>query len=70
MLIFVQVCRTIDKHLSVFKSSIGSGRTNENNGIYKKEPSIARKHLKKACLKRRGFEDHQKQSHQKLSNRS
>jgi hypothetical protein len=34
---FVQVCRTIDKKFSVFKSSIGSERTNESNGIYKKE---------------------------------
>jgi len=42
MLIFVQVCRTIDKNLSVFKSSIGSGRTNESNGIYKKEACVAR----------------------------
>ena len=29
LLIFVQVCRTIDKNLSVFKSSIGSGKPNE-----------------------------------------
>jgi len=34
MLIFVQVCRTIDKNLSVFISSIRSGRTNESNEIY------------------------------------
>jgi hypothetical protein len=53
MLIFVQVCRTIDKNLSVFNSSIGSGRTNESNEIYKKEACVARKHLKK-----RGSEDH------------
>jgi len=37
MLIFVQVCRTIDKNLNVFKRSIGPGRTNESNGFYKKE---------------------------------
>jgi len=55
MLIFVQVCKTIDKNLSVFNSSIGSGRTNESNEIYKKEACVARKHLKK-----RGSEDHQK----------
>jgi len=36
MLIFVQVCKTIDKNLSVFISSIGFGRTNESNGIYKR----------------------------------
>jgi len=42
MLIFVQVCRTIDKNLDVFKSSISSGRTNESNGIYKKEAFVAR----------------------------
>jgi len=46
------VCRTIDKNLSVFKSSIGSGRTNESNGIYKKEVCVARKHMKKW-----GYED-------------
>jgi len=37
MLIFVQVCRTIDKNLNVFKSSIGSGRTNEKNGMKEME---------------------------------
>jgi len=36
MLIFVQVCRTIDKNL-VSLRSIGSDRTNESNGINKKE---------------------------------
>ena len=36
MLIFVQVCRTIDKNL-VSLWSIGSDRTNESNGINKKE---------------------------------
>jgi len=55
MLIFVQMCRTIDKNLNVFKSSIGSGRTKEGNGIYKEETCVARKHLKKW-----GSEDHQK----------
>jgi len=49
MLIFVQVCRTIDKNLSVFKSSIGSRRTNESNEIYKKEACVTRKHLKKSA---------------------
>jgi len=38
-----------------FKSSIGSGKTNESKGNYKKEACVARKHLKK-----RGSEDHQK----------
>ena len=52
MLIFVQVCRTIDKNLSVFNSSIGYGITNESNETYKKEACVARKHLKK-----RGSED-------------
>ena len=47
MLIFVQVCRTIDKNLSVFISSIRSKRTNESNGIYKKG----------ACLTRLEFEE-------------
>ena len=36
MLIFVQVCRTIDKNL-VSIWSIGSERTNESNGINKLE---------------------------------
>jgi len=36
MLIFVQVCKTIDKNLMSLWS-IGSGRTNESNGINKKE---------------------------------
>ena len=31
MLIFVQVCRTIDKKLYVFNSSISSERTNEGS---------------------------------------
>jgi len=55
MLIFVQVCRTIDKNLSVFKSSIGSGRTNESNEIYKKEACFARKHLKKRASEEKRF---------------
>ena len=42
MLIFVQVCRTIDKKLNVFDLSIGSGRTNESNEIYKKEAYVSR----------------------------
>ena len=49
MLIFVQVCRTIDKNLNVFKSSVGSGRTNESNEIYKKEGCVAKEHLKKGA---------------------
>jgi len=39
MLIFVKVCRTIVKN---YKSSIGFERTNESNGIYKKEACVAR----------------------------
>jgi len=31
MIIFVQLCRIIDKNVNEFKSSIGSGRTNESN---------------------------------------
>jgi hypothetical protein len=38
----VQVCKTIYKKLNVFISSIGSGRTNESNEIYKKEACVAR----------------------------
>jgi hypothetical protein len=41
MLIFVQVCKTINKKLNVFNSSIVYGRTNESNGIYKKEVCVA-----------------------------
>jgi len=52
MLIFVQVCRTIDKKLNVFKSSISSGRTNESNRIYKKKACVAR-----YCLKKRASEE-------------
>ena len=42
MLIFVQVCRIIDKKVYVFKPSIGSGRTKKSNGIYEKEACVAR----------------------------
>jgi len=42
MLIFVQVCRTIDKKLSVFISRIRSGKTNESNEIYKKGACVTR----------------------------
>jgi len=55
MLIFVQVCRTIDKNLSVFKSSIGSRRKNESNGIFKKETYVARKHLRKRASEEKRF---------------
>ena len=51
MLIFVQVCRTIVKN---YKSRIGSKRTNESNGIYKKEACVARMKTEsedKECLK-------------------
>jgi len=37
----------MDTNLSVFKSSICFGRTNESNGIYKKEACVARKHMEK-----------------------
>jgi len=36
MLILFQVCRNIDKKLYIFNSNIGSERTNESNGIYKR----------------------------------
>ena len=48
---------SVQDHNQKFKSSIGSGRTNESNGNYKKEACVARKRLK-----RRGLEDHQKPS--------
>jgi len=53
MVIFVQVCRTIDKNL-VSLWSIGSDRTNESNGINKKEAwSIWRKRFwRQAVLKK------------------
>jgi len=44
------------------KSNIGSGGTNESNGIYKKEVCVARYRLNK-----RASEDHQKMSTKKLS---
>jgi len=51
MLIFVQVCRTIDKNSSVFIPSIGSGRTNESNGSYKKKGAyVARESVKKIVI--------------------
>jgi len=49
------VCKTLDKNSSVFKASIGSGRTNESNGIYKKEVCVARKHLKKRGSEEKRF---------------
>jgi len=52
MLIFVQVCRTINKNLNQI---LGSGRTNESNEIYKRSLCCKKKHLKK-----RAFEDHHK----------
>jgi len=47
MLIFVQVCRSIDKNLSVFISRLGSGRTNESKRNYKKEACVTRRSMKK-----------------------
>ena len=70
MLIFVQVCRTRDKNLSVFKWSIGS---EEQMGAMKYikrkiefQESIWRKEVLKITRSRR----HQKHSHQKLFARS
>jgi len=62
MLIFVQVCRTIDKKFSVFNSSIGFVEQMKSNGCYKKEACIARKHLKT-----RGSEDQKLTSLEALS---
>jgi len=68
MLIFVQVCRTIDKNLSFYKSSIGSGRTNEEQWNLQKGSLCCRKASEEIeVLKKRGYEDHQKHSHQKHS---
>jgi hypothetical protein len=43
---YVNICSSVQDHiqkkLSVFISSIGSGRTNESNGIYKKGACVAR----------------------------
>jgi len=73
MLIFVQVWWTIDKNL-VSILSIGSGRTNESNGINKKEAwSVWRKEVlktsgSKVYQKLMSSETpHQKQDHQKLN---
>jgi len=53
MLIFVQVCRTIDKNLvSIY--NISSGRTNESNGFNK---------ANEACSSEA---PHHKQDHQKM----
>jgi len=44
---YVNICSSVLDHRQKFKSNIGSGRTNESNGIYKKEAYVARKeHLK------------------------
>jgi len=51
---YANICSSVQDHrqkFSVFKY-IGSGRTNESNGIYILEACVVRKHLKK-----RGFED-------------
>jgi len=65
MLIFVQVCRTIDKFFSVFNSSIGSEEQMKSNGCYKKEACVTRKHLKK-----RGSEDLKLTSSEALSSKA
>jgi len=76
MLTFVQLCRTIDKNLSVSKSSIGSRRTNgEQWNLQKGSLCCKKASEEKYVLKKRGSEDHQKHphqkhSHQKLSTRS
>jgi len=56
MLIFVQVCMTIDKNLVSFYSSIGSGRTNEEQmDLYKNEACVARKVMKERGSKEKRF---------------
>jgi len=50
MLIFVQVCRTIEKNLNVFYSSINSEEQMKSNGFYKKEACVARERLKKKSI--------------------
>jgi len=45
---YANICSSVHDH----RSSIGYRRTNERNGIYKKEVCVARKHLKN-----RAFED-------------
>jgi len=58
MLVFVQVCRTIDKKLYDFKPSICFERINESNRFHNKEACVARIEDNK-CLKTES-EDHQK----------
>jgi len=59
MLIFVQVCRTIDKNLSVAKSSIGSGRTNKEQwNLHEGSLCCKKTSEEKDVLKKRGSEDH------------
>jgi len=69
MLIFVQVCKTIDKNFSVFISRLGSGRTNQSNGIHKKEACVTREGLKKITSEDI-WNNSSKAVHQKLSTRS
>ena len=55
---YVNICSSVHDHrqkFSVFNSSIGSGRTNESNGIYKKEAWVARKRLKKRGSENKRF---------------
>jgi len=40
MLIFVQVCRTIDKKFSIFKSSIGHEEQMKSNGFFFTESRV------------------------------
>jgi len=61
MLIFFQVCGTIDKNLNVFKSSIGLGRTNKQWNLQKGSLCFKVAYEEK-CLKKRASEDHHKLS--------
>ena len=39
---YANICSSVQDHRQKFKSNIGSGGTNESNGIYKKEAGVAR----------------------------
>jgi len=51
MLIFVQVCRTIDKNSVSLKSSIGSERTNKEQGNLQKGSLCCKKASEEKRLK-------------------
>jgi len=64
MLIFVQVCKTIDKNLRVSKSSIGYRRTNEEQWNLQKGSLCCKKAYEAIkVLKKRSSENHQKHSY-------